>query len=90
MCRAGPALLGMLKKGDVSEPLKQPNGFYLLRAEEVTVRPLSEVRDEIYNELKNTRSDAWLRGVDRDAKVQIVSPEFLAGPTTPAPVPAKK
>jgi hypothetical protein len=48
------------------------------------------VRDEIYNELKNTRSDAWLRGVDRDAKVQIVSPEFLAGPTTPAPVPPKK
>jgi parvulin-like peptidyl-prolyl isomerase len=79
-----------MKKGDVSEPLKQPNGFYLLRAEEVTVRPLSEVRDEIYNELKNTRSDAWLRGVDRDAKVQIVSPEFLAGPTTPAPVPPKK
>ena len=34
-----------LKKGEVSEPLKQPNGFYLLRAEEVTVRPLSEVRD---------------------------------------------
>jgi hypothetical protein len=31
-----------MKKGDVSEPLKQPNGFYLLRAEEVTVRPLSE------------------------------------------------
>jgi parvulin-like peptidyl-prolyl isomerase len=72
-----------LKKGDVSEPLKQPNGFYLLRAEEVTVRPLSEVRDEIYNELKNIRSDEWLRGMDREAKVQIVSPEFISG--TPAP-----
>jgi parvulin-like peptidyl-prolyl isomerase len=72
-----------LKKGDVSEPLKQPNGFYLLRAEEVTVRPLSEVRDEIYNELKNIRSDVWLRGMDREAKVQIVSPEFISG--TPAP-----
>jgi peptidyl-prolyl cis-trans isomerase C len=75
-----------MKKGDVSEPLKQPNGFYLLRAEEVTVRPLSEVRDEIYNELKTTRSDEWLRGMDRDAKVQIVSPAFISG----APVPAKK
>ncbi len=72
-----------LKKGDVSEPLKQPNGFYLLRAEEVTVRPLSEVRDEIYNDLKNVRSDEWLRGMDRDAKVQIVNPAFIAG--TPAP-----
>jgi peptidyl-prolyl cis-trans isomerase C len=72
-----------LKKGDVSEPLKQPNGFYLLRAEEVTVRPLSEVRDEIYNELKNVRSDEWLRGMDREAKVRIVSPEFIS--QTPAP-----
>ena len=75
-----------LKKGDVSEPLKQPNGFYLLRAEEVTVRPLSDVRDEIYNELKTARSDDWLRGMDENAKVQIVNPAFLA----PAPAPAKK
>ena len=72
-----------LKKGDVSEALKQPNGFYLLRAEEVTVRPLSEVRDEIYTDLKNVRSDAWLRGMDRDAKVKIVNPAFISG--TPAP-----
>jgi hypothetical protein len=76
-----------LKKGDVSEPLKQPNGFYLLRAEEVTVRPLSEVRDEIYNDLKSARSDEWLRGMDHDAKVQIVNPAFISG--TP-PAPAKK
>jgi peptidyl-prolyl cis-trans isomerase C len=74
-----------LKKGEVTEPLKQPNGFYLLRAEEVTVRPLSEVRDEIYNELKNAHSDEWLRGIDRDAKVEIVNPAFLAGtPAAPA------
>ncbi len=45
-----------LKKGEVSEPLKQPNGFYLLRADEVTVRPLSEVRDDIFNDLKNDRA----------------------------------
>jgi parvulin-like peptidyl-prolyl isomerase len=72
-----------LKKGDITEPLKQPNGFYLLRAEEVTVRPLSEVRDEIYTELRNVKSDQWLRGKDREAKVQIVNPAFIAG--TPAP-----
>jgi peptidyl-prolyl cis-trans isomerase C len=75
-----------LKPGDVSEPLKQPNGYYLLRAEEVTVRPLSEVRDEIYNALKNIHSDEWLRGIDSEAKVQILSPEFVS----PAPAPAKK
>jgi hypothetical protein len=74
-----------LKKGEVTEPLKQPNGFYLLRAEEVTVRPLSEVRDEIYNDLRNLRSDQWLRGMDREAKVQIVNPAFLGAPAPATP-----
>ena len=73
-----------MKKGDITEPLKQPNGFYLLRAEEVTVRPLSEVRDEIYNDLKNIRSDEWMRGIDQSVKVQILRPEFIS-PTTPPP-----
>ncbi len=77
-----------LKKGEITQPLKQPNGFYLLRAEEVTVRPLSEVRDDIYNDLKNSRADEWLRNQDRDAKVEIVNKDFING-TIPA-VPEKK
>jgi parvulin-like peptidyl-prolyl isomerase len=79
-----------LKQGEVSEPLKQPNGFYLLRADEVTVRPLSEVRDDIYNDLKNDRSTAWLDQVNRDSKVQIMSPEFAARPAAPPSTPPKQ
>src|SRR5205085_10916235 len=48
-----------LKKGEVSAPLRQPNGYYLLRAEEVTYRSLSDARDEIYNELKNQKYSEW-------------------------------
>jgi len=79
-----------LKKGEITQPLKQPNGFYLLRAEEVTVRPLSEVRDDIYNDLRNTRADDWLRGQDRDAKVEIVNKTFINGTTPAAPVAPEK
>jgi parvulin-like peptidyl-prolyl isomerase len=78
-----------LKQGEVSEPLKQPNGFYLLRAEEVTVRPLSEVRDDIYNDLKNERATQWLDQVNRESKVQIMSQEFVGRPAAaPAATPA--
>jgi len=77
-----------LKQGEVSEPLKQPNGFYLLRAEEVTVRPLSEVRDEIYNELKSTRSNEWMSKTNQEVKVQIVNPAFANLPPAAA-APAK-
>jgi peptidyl-prolyl cis-trans isomerase C len=79
-----------LKQGEVSEPLKQPNGFYLLRADEVTVRPLSEVRDDIFNDLKNDRSTQWLDQVNRESKVQIMSPEFVGQPAAPPPAPPKK
>ena len=77
-----------LKHGDVTEPLKQPNAFYLLRAEEIAIRPLSEVRDEVYNEMKLAHSDEWMRKMDREAKVQLVSPAF--GKHLPSPAAAKK
>ena len=79
------AAIFSMKQGEVSQPLKQPNGYYLLRAEEVTVRPLSEVRDEIYNDLKNTRGDEWIRGQDREAKVEIVNKAFISGTAPAAP-----
>lgn len=75
------AAIFKLKQGEVSEPLKQPNGYYLLRAEEVSYRALSEVRDTIYNDLKNQKYNEWMVKMDQETKVQI-NPEF-------APPPAK-
>ena len=83
-----------LKQGEITAPLKQPNGFYILRAEEVTVRPLSEVRDEIYNEVKNIKADQWIRALDTGIKVQVVTKAFVEDPNKPtapaAPAAPKK
>src|SRR5262245_42345897 len=73
------AAIFSLKQGEVSDVLKQPNGFYLLRAEEVTYRPLSDVRDTIYSELKTARSNDWMMRLDRETKV-VVNPEFAPPP----------
>jgi len=73
-----------LKQGEVSEPVRQPNGYYLLRADEVTYRPLSQVRDEIFQELKNQQYSKWLDQANRNTKVEYTSPEFLGlTPLTP-------
>jgi len=66
-----------LKEGEVTEPLQQPNGYYLLRAEEITFRPLSDVRDEIYNELKNSLAKAWLDKTNMETTVTIVNEAFV-------------
>jgi peptidyl-prolyl cis-trans isomerase C len=66
-----------LKQGEVSEPLRQAGGFYLLRAEEVTYRPLPQVRDEIFEALKQERYKQWFDQMNRDTK-EIINPAFLA------------
>ena len=66
-----------LKKGEITQPLKQPNGFYLLRAEEVSYRPLSDVRDDIYNELKNAKAREWLDRMNLSTVVKVLNPVFL-------------
>ncbi len=77
-----------LKKGDTSEPVKQQSGYYLFRAEEITYRPLSQVRDEIFSDLKRQHYSDWLEQTNRDNKVQFTSPQFL-GLTPLAVQPAK-
>ena len=72
-----------LKQGEVTEPVRQPNGFYLLRADEVRYRPLSQVRDEIFTQLKQQHYSQWLAQTNGETKVEITSPAFL-GDAPPA------
>lgn len=72
-----------LKQAQVSDPVRQPNGFYLLRAEEVVYRPLSQARDEIFSDLKQDRFKQWLDQIHDETKVQFPTPAFLGAAATP-------
>ncbi|HUB32586.1 MAG TPA: peptidylprolyl isomerase [Bryobacteraceae bacterium] len=75
-----------LKQGEVSDLVRQPNGFYIFRADEVGVRPLSEVRDEIFTKIKEARYREWLDKTNHDATVDFTNPAFSG--TAPAASPA--
>ncbi len=77
-----------MKQGDISEPVRQPNGYYLLRAQEVTYRPLSEVRGEIFTQLKQEHYAEWLSNENKATKVEFPNPAFL-NEATPAAAPHK-
>ena len=66
-----------LKQGETSEPIRQPNGFYLLRAEQVGYKPLSDVRDQIFTELKNQKVQEWLAKMAKESEPKFVNPKFL-------------
>jgi peptidyl-prolyl cis-trans isomerase C len=72
-----------LKQGEVSEPVRQPNGFYLLRADEVHYRPLSQVRDEIFTELRQQHYGKWLDQTNKETKVEFTNPAFLSDAVAP-------
>jgi peptidyl-prolyl cis-trans isomerase C len=66
----------LLKQGETSDPVRQARGYYIFRAEEVTVLPYSKVRDQIFTQLKTDRARAWVTKTDKETKVEFPSPEF--------------
>jgi peptidyl-prolyl cis-trans isomerase C len=66
-----------LKPGEISEPVKQPTGFYLFRAEEVSPQPLAEVHDEIVNQVKQAHFNQWMDDVKAGLNFKIENEAFL-------------
>ena len=81
------AAVFQIKQGETSEPVRQANGFYLLRAEQVTYQPLSQVRDQIFSRIKEEKGKATLDKMHRDLNIQFPNPAFPGQP--PAPGAAK-
>jgi peptidyl-prolyl cis-trans isomerase C len=65
-----------LKQGETSDPVRQARGFYIFRAEEVSYLPLSQVRDQIFTELKTQRAREWVERTNKETKVEFPYPDF--------------
>ncbi len=74
-----------LKAGAVSDPVRQPNGFYIFRAEAVSTKPFSEVRDQIFTELKNAKLKEWLDSTTKSLDIKFEDDKFFSGASSPAP-----
>jgi len=81
-----------LKAGDVSAPLRQPNGFYIFRAESISQKPFSDVSGQIVNELKNAHLRDWLASTTKSLDIKYDDDQFFSGsaaPKAPAQAPGK-
>jgi len=70
-----------LKAGEISEPVRQPNGFYLIRVDQVTEQPFAEVDVEILKELRQKRFNDYVKGLQDEYKVKVENPAYF----TPQP-----
>jgi parvulin-like peptidyl-prolyl isomerase len=72
-----------LKQGELSAPIKQPNGFYLIRAEEITAQAYDDALIQIITELKKERFQVWFKGLQSQYTVKVENPAYFA-PRVPA------
>ena len=68
-----------LKVGEVSEPVRQPNGFYIFRAEEVAQRPLEQVREQLVKQLQSERLQEWLKATTKSLNIKYENEQFFSG-----------
>ncbi len=77
-----------LKAGQVSAPVRQPNGLYLFRVEEVSTQTLDEVKKSIQDELRNSRFVAWMEELKKGLQVKEEIPQFFSPKTFALPTPS--
>jgi len=65
------------KPGDITEPLRHDNGYYVFRVESADVLPYEKVRDEIYKALKEARFQQWQNETRKRATVQFENEAFF-------------
>jgi parvulin-like peptidyl-prolyl isomerase len=75
-----------LKVGQVADPMRRTGGFYIFKADSMVERPYSEVRDEIYNGLKEVKMRQWMDKLKESIPVKV-DPAAI-NPTKPAGPPA--
>ncbi|HWR51888.1 MAG TPA: peptidylprolyl isomerase [Bryobacteraceae bacterium] len=70
-----------LKAGQVTDPVRQPNGFYVFRVEEITTPPFDQIRANLVEQIKNAKFSEWLQEQQRQVKIEGLTSS--AGPQQP-------
>ena len=60
------------KKGDVVGPIKLPNGYYVLQVAEGGKKAYEDVKDQIYDEIRQERFQAWFDGERKTTNVKVI------------------
>jgi parvulin-like peptidyl-prolyl isomerase len=76
-----------LKPGEISEPIRQPTAYYIVRLEEKGSQPVDEVREKIIQTLRNDHMNQWMKDMNTSYQAVIKDPEFFKT-STPAVPPA--
>ena len=66
-----------LKPGEVTEPLRQPNGFYIFKLERFVEPDYMQIRSQVYNAMQKERFEAWMAEIRKTVKVEIKDAKYM-------------
>ena len=70
-----------LQAGEVSDPVRAPNGFYVFKLIERGTQPYDEVKQVVANEVRTERFQKWMTDQQKQFEVSVESPTFFGAPT---------
>jgi peptidyl-prolyl cis-trans isomerase C len=81
-----------LKPNEVARPIRQPNGFYLIRLEGIDKQSFASVERKLTSELADAQVRAQVESTQKSIQIKIEYPAVFAAvpaPAPPPPAPAK-
>lgn len=77
------------KPGDVTNPIRQPSGFYVIRVEDRTGQSVDDAKDPISAELRQAHVNEWFMQIRDRFALKVENPRFFTQPAPgqPGPVP---
>jgi peptidyl-prolyl cis-trans isomerase C len=66
-----------LKKDEISDPIRQPNGYYIFKLMDTLPATLDEMRDQLFTDLKNERMRQWMDANVKAVEIKVERPEFF-------------
>jgi PPIC-type PPIASE domain len=78
------AVIAKLQPGQVSDPVRVPSGFYILKVVSRTKLPFDQAQTQILDKWKNEKSQAALKQEFDKYKIQVQDPDFFNASNGPA------
>jgi peptidyl-prolyl cis-trans isomerase C len=82
------AVVTKLPPGQVSDPIRVPSGFYILKVESRTKVPFDQAKTQILEKWKNEKSQAALKQQFDKYKIQVQDPDFFNANNSAAKIPS--
>jgi hypothetical protein len=82
------AAMMKLQPGEVSEPIRIPNGFYILKLVSRNKIPFDQARASIVQKMQNDKNQAVLRQELDKYKIEVQDPDFFNAAAAPVKIPS--